>query len=313
MDNPYFSIIIPTYNRKRFLNKSISSVLNQSFNNFELIIIDDASTDDTKSTIEAFNDPRIIYSRNATNQERCISRNNGIKLSKGKYLCFLDSDDWYKENHLLNFHREIEKRFEPKAILFSGALNYTSEELTERPQAVYDGTDKYGYLLINTFGLPFSCVHYEVFNDFQLDPEIMVCEDLDFFLRSCTKYKIIQINSKEYVYNLHDETFTLGAPNKIELEYKNYKKIFSKEILYGKLPFKQRYQLLSKCHFFFALKTTDSKHKIKTLRHAVLSFLLFPSGYNGKTNKILFTTFIYNIPLIGPFMKSTILKTKKYD
>ena len=312
MDNPYFSIIIPTFNRREFLNNSICSVLKQSFKDFELIIIDDASTDDTKSIVEAFNDTRIIYSRNKTNQERCISRNNGIKLSKGKYVCFLDSDDWYKENHLFNFHREIKKQFEPKAIFFSGAMNYTSEEIVERPQAIYDDADKYGYLLINTFGLPFSCVHSEVFKDFQLDPEIMVCEDLDFFLRSCTKYKIIQINSKEYVYNLHDETFTLGATNKIELEYKNYKKIFSKEILNGKLPRNQRFQLLSKCHFFFALKASESKEKFKTLKHAALSFLLFPSGYNGKTNKILFTTFIYNIPLIGPFIRITILKIKKY-
>ena len=218
MPNPYFSIIIPTYNRAIFISKAIESVLNQSFKDFELIIIDDASTDDTEITIKQFKDSRIIYSRNNINKERCISRNNGIKLSKGKYLCFLDSDDWYKENHLLNFYREIEKRLEPIAIFFSGALNYSSKKISERPQAIYNDQTKYGYILINTFGLPFSCVHSEVFKDFQLDPEIMVCEDLDFFLRACTKYKIIQIKSQEYVYNLHDETFTLGHPNKIESE-----------------------------------------------------------------------------------------------
>ena len=90
----FFSIIIPTYNRSGFIKDSISSLINQTFKNFEIIIIDDGSTDETRTIIEDIQgtDERIKYFYK-TNGERGAARNYGIKKASGKYTTFLDSDD----------------------------------------------------------------------------------------------------------------------------------------------------------------------------------------------------------------------------
>ena len=90
--NPTFSIIIPTYNRAHRIAETIQSVLTQHYNDFELIIIDDGSTDNTGEIVDSFSDERIQYFKKE-NEERAIARNFGIKKADGKYITFLDSDD----------------------------------------------------------------------------------------------------------------------------------------------------------------------------------------------------------------------------
>lgn len=95
---PKVSIILPTYNRRDLIEKSIQSVLDQTFDDFELIVIDDASTDGTIEVIEGFLDPRLIYIRHTKNQGGAIARNTGIKASKAELIAFQDSDDiWFPE------------------------------------------------------------------------------------------------------------------------------------------------------------------------------------------------------------------------
>ncbi|MCI0616687.1 glycosyltransferase, partial [bacterium] len=89
---PIFSVVIPTYNRGHVLTRAIQSVLNQTFSDFELIIVDDGSTDKSLELVEQINDPRIFYIRQE-NQGVSAARNAGVKVSKGKYITFLDSDD----------------------------------------------------------------------------------------------------------------------------------------------------------------------------------------------------------------------------
>ena len=91
---PFFSVVIPTYNRANMISGAIQSVLEQTFKNFELIIIDDGSTDQTAHVIAGFSDERIKYNYQQ-NTERSQARNNGIKIASGRYICFLDSDDQY--------------------------------------------------------------------------------------------------------------------------------------------------------------------------------------------------------------------------
>lgn len=94
---PVFSVIIPTYNREKLIGRAIDSVLNQTFKDFELIIVDDGSTDNTKEIIERYTDQRIryIYKENGGQNS---ALNKGIEFAKGKYVAFLDSDDeWLDE------------------------------------------------------------------------------------------------------------------------------------------------------------------------------------------------------------------------
>ena len=95
----FFSIIIPTYNRAEFLRSTILSVLKQSYTNFEIIIIDDGSTDNSQEVVTQINDQRVTYFWKE-NGERGAARNFGIKKSKGEYVTFLDSDDQLYPNHL---------------------------------------------------------------------------------------------------------------------------------------------------------------------------------------------------------------------
>lgn len=101
MSNPFFSVVIPSYNRSDFLPKAISSVLRQSFSSFELIIVDDGSTDNTSEVVKEFaeRDSRVCYIYQV-NSERGAARNMGITRSRGKWISFLDSDDEYMNHHL---------------------------------------------------------------------------------------------------------------------------------------------------------------------------------------------------------------------
>lgn len=96
--NDLVSIIMPSYNTARFIGESIASVFAQTYTNWELLIVDDCSTDNTDEIIAQFNDPRITYVKNEKNSGAAVSRNRALALAKGKWIAFLDSDDlWAPE------------------------------------------------------------------------------------------------------------------------------------------------------------------------------------------------------------------------
>lgn len=94
------SVIIPCFNREHLLGRAIESVLRQSFDEFELLIVDDGSTDGTRELVQRFEDPRIEYIRHETNRGASAARNTGIKRSDGEFVAFLDSDDAWLESKL---------------------------------------------------------------------------------------------------------------------------------------------------------------------------------------------------------------------
>src|SRR5687767_3103747 len=100
--SPFFSIIVPTHNRASLIHTPIESVLRQTFSDWELIMVDDGSTDNTKQVIASYTDPRIRYIHQQ-DLERSAARNNGIAQAKGQYICFLDDDDYYFPEHLASF------------------------------------------------------------------------------------------------------------------------------------------------------------------------------------------------------------------
>ncbi len=113
MQTPFFSIVIPTFNQGNLLKKAINSIMNQKFQNFEIIVIDNYSKDNTKKIVKAFKKKKIIYKRLKNNGIISKSRNRGIKLSKGKWIAFLDSDDTWNKNKLEKVHQMIrEKNFD---------------------------------------------------------------------------------------------------------------------------------------------------------------------------------------------------------
>lgn len=100
MEKRKVSVILPTYNRAYIIKNSIRSILDQTYKDYELIIVDDCSIDETENVINEINDDRIIYHKFVTNSGVCAARNYGIKVSKGEYIAFQDSDDMWVADKL---------------------------------------------------------------------------------------------------------------------------------------------------------------------------------------------------------------------
>ena len=109
MDNELVSIIMPTYNCAKFIGETIKSVIAQTYSNFELIIVDDCSKDNTKDVVNSFDDERIKYYKLEKNSGAAVARTTAMNMAKGKYMAFLDSDDLWMENkleHQLKFMKD---------------------------------------------------------------------------------------------------------------------------------------------------------------------------------------------------------------
>lgn len=134
------SIIMPSYNTGRFMEETVRSVLAQTYENWELIIVDDCSNDNTDAVVGGFSDQRIRYLKNAFNSGAAVSRNRALREAKGRWIAFLDSDDlWHPEklqkqisfmqNHGYSFsythYSEIDENSKPKGITVSGPKRIT--------------------------------------------------------------------------------------------------------------------------------------------------------------------------------------------
>lgn len=109
---PLISIILPTFNRASFIKKAIDSILHQTHEDFELIIVDDGSMDDTRELVNKYKDPRVRYFWKK-NEERNFARNFGIDKAKGRYITFLDSDDYLYPNHFSEAEKIINRNSSP--------------------------------------------------------------------------------------------------------------------------------------------------------------------------------------------------------
>ena len=129
---PKFSIIIPVYNTSKYLKKCLDSVFNQSFKDFEVIAVNDGSTDDSLDILNEY-DVKII---NQKNQGLSMARNNGIEASSGEYFILLDSDDYIEKDLLLNLNDSIKNnpdlvRFQIKQVENNKVVNYEEESFTD--------------------------------------------------------------------------------------------------------------------------------------------------------------------------------------
>lgn len=122
--NELVSIIMPSYNTAAFIKETIQSVLNQTYTNWELIIVDDCSTDYTDKVVKSFFDQRIRYYKNVANAGAAVSRNRALREAKGRWIAFLDSDDIWKPEKL-----EKQIRFMKERNCYFSYTNY--EEINE--------------------------------------------------------------------------------------------------------------------------------------------------------------------------------------
>lgn len=194
-DTPFFSIIIPTYNRADKLNIPIKSLLNQQFKNWELIIIDDGSTDDTNILIQAYSSNKIHYFYQQ-HQGRSAARNLGISKARGTYICFQDSDDEYLPNHLQTLYEAILQNDTYK-VFRTGMLIYENGKLSKKSNIIgIKGWNAYPFENFQT-----AAFHKSLLNKKSFPKAYFINEDLYFFLKIGEKESIHVINIWTAIYH----------------------------------------------------------------------------------------------------------------
>ena len=195
---PLVSVIIPTYNKALYLKEAIESVLNQTYKNLELLVIDDGSTDNTAEIIKLFNDNRLIYFYQ-NNKGPAAARNVGIENSKGEFIAFLDSDDLWLEEKL---EKQIKFLKENNEVGMLGTGFYKIDEnknIIGKKQFPADN-DRLKKILIkfNPFAQSSVILRKEVIQKVgKYDESFLESEDYDFWLRIARYYKIA--NLPEYL------------------------------------------------------------------------------------------------------------------
>jgi len=213
------SVIIPTYNRQKFIMEAVESVLAQTYSDFELIVVDDGSTDDTAKLLAAVQDNRVKYVRQE-NAGRSRARNRAIEMAKGEYIAFLDSDDSYLPDKLrmqvehLDTHPEL-------AMVYTGAI-CVDEQGNELNYEYKTGSSGFVYpevafFLPVTITLPTVMVRRQVFGQIGLFDERMVrFEDTDMWRRIAKRFAVGTIQAPTCRLRTHtDNTLENQDPERI--------------------------------------------------------------------------------------------------
>ncbi len=193
---PRVSVVIPAYNSAAFLREAIQSVLNQTYSDFEVVVVDDGSTDNTESVVRSFGD-RVSYLKQ-DNRGAGAARNHGIKRSKGKYVAFLDSDDLWLPGKLAEQIPLLDRDAEIGLVYSDWAVvpeqgDAEPSYLRNRPAAsgyVFDELVQSGFILTSGTVVRRSCL--DEVGDF--DETLSIAQDFDLWLRICYRWKIARVN-----------------------------------------------------------------------------------------------------------------------
>lgn len=195
---PLVSVIIPTYNRAFTLKRAIDSVLHQTYKELELIIVDDGSTDNTVEIIHSYRDNRINLVCLSENCGANIARNTGIKLAKGEYIAFQDSDDEWLENKLeiqINYMEQTDKK-----VCYCSYTLYEDNKKTIVPDP-FEDIEQYGEKIKKTLRkgnvvpTPALVIHRQVVEKAGMFNEKMRrLQDYEYVIRICQYYEIAYIN-----------------------------------------------------------------------------------------------------------------------
>lgn len=213
------SVILPVFNGEKYIRKAIESVLNQTFTNFELIIVNDGSTDDSLNIINEFRDNRIKFI-NQVNQGPGASRNKALKIASGVYIMFLDSDDFFTSDALEVAHGEITKF--GADLTFFQMINFDGERYYENDwfemktfddsfeNRVFTPQETPGSIFDLSVGVCQKIYNHEFLKNIDAQfPEGIFFEDMPFFYYVFLKAsKISIVKKKLYVRRKHLDSIT---------------------------------------------------------------------------------------------------------
>lgn len=218
------SVIVATYNRAGLLSKCLSSIINQTYNDIEIIVVDDGSTDNSKEIVYSFNDKRIVYINEGKVGNVSMLRNIGIRVSNGEYIAFCDDDDMWMKDKL----EKLMEYLKTEKIVCSNAnvIDTNDKELFAR---ITDfDCDRYVdlYQLLRDNRIQTSCVivHKDVLFDVGLFDEANGnrSEDWCVWIKIAEKYNIKYVNKALVSYRIHDKNLSMKSfSDKEELAHRN--------------------------------------------------------------------------------------------
>ena len=289
---PFFSVVIPTYNQCNFLDKAIKSVLKQTFKDFEIIVIDNFSNDNTRKIIKSFSTKKIIYKKFKNNGVIGASRNLGIKLSKRSWVAFLDSDDTWSKHKLKVIYKEINKN--KKFDVFCSNEIIINNKNKEKKIWHYGPYKKnfYNFLVSNgnCLSTSASVVNKKILKlkkiKFSEKKKLVTAEDYDFFLQIAFygyKFKFLKNILGEHL--MHEKSMS----NNFELHRNSVELVIIKHtnLIYKKSIFKQFFLLRNK----FVIYKSDLRYHLNIKKNYFRSFyilLFLISFYPDKTLKFIF-------------------------
>ena len=218
--NPTVSVIIPTYNRAHLIGKAVKSVLSQTYQDFEVIVVDDGSTDNTGEIVKSFNNFIIRYISYSDNRGVSAARNTGIKNCQGEYIAFLDSDDEWLPEKLNKQMKIFESESSEVGVVYTG--DYYVDEKDKEIKKVHIPRKKgyiYEDLLKAEGGLYLSTVlvKKECFTKVGLfDEDFPAREDLDMWIRIAKYYKFRYVEDLLVVCRTHLNQITTNSEALIE-------------------------------------------------------------------------------------------------
>ncbi len=209
MRSPVLSIIMSVYNGAAYLNEAMDSIINQTYQNWELIVIDDASTDMSYHILTSYQDSRIILLRNTENLKLAASLNKGLGIAKGEYIVRMDADDVCRLDRL---ERQLEFMHENPDIDISWGkcYRYQNNEIMRLPQLVSPNYNDIQATFLFQSPIMHNCIiaKRQFYETFQYNPEYTVSEDWNLWYRSSRVFKFACQNEYLMLYRTHDQQTT---------------------------------------------------------------------------------------------------------
>ena len=242
-----FSIVIPTFNRADLLKRAVESVLAHTLQDWELIVVDDASTDQTPAVLAAICDPRLRVLRNDPNRERSASRNRGIEATTADYVCFLDSDDLYLPNHLETLAQAIEAAPVKEAMFFTQFLRKCPDhdELVSYPPV---SANRVEYVIRNQIATPTTCFHRSLLAKNRFDTTLKINEDVELFARIVASAPLIRIDSVTVHTFIHTTNTMTTVADYITPQMVAMRKIFENREIAGIVTSEFKREILINLH-----------------------------------------------------------------
>lgn len=223
MTKPIISVVMPVYNGEKYLREAIDSILNQTYNNFEFIILNDGSTDKTEEIILSYDDTRIVYVKNEENLQIVKTLNKGVSLAKGKYIARMDADDISQPDR---FKKQIQFMEHNPDVGVCGTWVKTFGDTVTNWAYPTESSELYVSLLFYTpIAHPSVIIRKVIFNKFMYEQSYNKAEDYKLWVDISKKYKIVNIPFFLLRYRLHssqtgavNNQYQLNITNKIRKE-----------------------------------------------------------------------------------------------